>query len=205
MNDITAIARFWTERYAFTALGDSDDAPALVAVVGGAADATGTAVEFGPDALANLTWITGMLVYPCDAIYVSSCMTIIGMVRDPDDPAPTFDDAHLLGTASVMSWTHCLPSGETVVLCLQSGRGDTGQRRWRAFDLSEAPVNDELFAGIRAAVHEFDGNPIDIEEARMRAMARDEARRNSGNGYSVTFFEPSHVLTKARNWARARA
>lgn len=201
MNDLTAIARFWTERYAFTVVGDAETGPPMAAVVGGASDATGMSMDYGDDDMQNLAWITGMLVYPCDAIYVSSCLSVFSVLA-PDGVLP--EHPEVVGTTAVMSWTHCIPTGETIVLCLVGRRGDDGSRHWLPFDMSDADANDDMFGLLVDAAHEFDDAPINADEARMRAMARDEAARHSGTGYSATFFHPTHVLQTARNYARSR-
>ena len=186
---LTRLSRFWMDQYL-----RQQDRPPFVAIVGGERDAIGSAEAFGTTLVENLAFMTGYLAYPCDAVYVTACMPVIG--EHPDAANLPKIVRHNL---AVVAWSYCVPTAEAYSLMMIRDIDDDGGERWEQVD--PAPEIIDVFAPFVEALQRADQAGLADLESVYRRSARDLVVRNNGLGYAVTFLASREILDTARTIA----
>ena len=191
LTDLELLAKYWISKYASVIKQEPDmDHPPLIAVVGAAADAMGTADMFGDTEYDNMAFLAGYLGYPCDAAYVATVWESPGLVIEhPDGPVAEIG-------RTVLSWAHCIPTRETKVLALVWRDG-----WWDPYDLTaQYTGGNSEFTAIEYAAHDFEKFPPHPDDQRHRAVARDMVKRDNGTGFQAEVLQPGSLMARARNW-----
>lgn len=186
---LSRLSLFWMEQYL-----RRQDRPPFVAIVGAERDAIGSAEAFGETMVENLAFMTGYLAYPCDAVYVTVCMPVIG--EHPDGSAlPEI----VRNKLAMVAWSYSIPTAERHTLMMVRDICDDGTERWEQVD--PGPEIDDIFAGVELACRSGGHTDLADVEAIHRRSARDIVERTNGLGYVVTFLGSREILDTARTIA----
>jgi hypothetical protein len=186
---LSRLSRFWMEQYL-----RRQDRPPFVAIVGAERDAIGSAEAFGTTIVENLAFMTGYLAYPCDAVYVTVCMPVVGV--HPDGMALPEVARHQL---AVVAWSYSVPTAERHSIMMIRDIDDDGIEHWEQVD--PHPEVEAVFAGIEMACRSRGHSELSDLEAVHRRSARDVIERTNGLGYVVTFLGSREILDTARTVA----
>ena len=195
MSDDLEVLGRWAIR-SFAAHREEDGRKPLLAVVGGDYDALSTSGDIHVyDDVEQLAWLVGYIGYPCDAIYVVCTWEGVSVERDIDHikvGEPTELDATT--RLAVISWAHCIPTRQSLLLTLSRHFDDDGTVNWYGI-VDRVAAEMDTFSPLMAAAHTFDQYAPELA-GRQRAMQL--IIDDNEQTHDTIFYEPGTLLEAAR-------